>query len=387
MTPAGERPDASVAVLVEFGHSHDVCLYSQGLILSRAGVRVHLVCAERLAPRLPGIEAVVDRIELLETGRDQVSRRRRLRRARDFVAEMEADLVVLNSAQGAAVRDFLYFGHPTRPRFVGILHRVSRFHGSLTQWLISRKLAGYFVLDDHLLAQIPAGGAPPVASFYPIFFPDLPDPPASGAGEASDHSDTDAARAVLPPPKPEGEIWITIPGSVELKRRDYAALFGLGDALRAHPGVRFVLLGRSDPGRPDGVEIRRGIDATGVPERFHLFDQFVAPDVFQAWLRRSDLIMPLLHPRRPEFAYYGDRRVSFAFHVAAGWKIPLLADACFEESMDYCGNAVFYDATRMGSVLDDLPARLASVRDRAFRDPKWTLEEQSARYLGLIAHG
>lgn len=367
MIPGGERREPSVAVLVEFGHSHDVCFYSQALILSRAGYRVHLVCAERLAPRLAGIGAVVDRVEFLETGHDRASRRRRLRRARDLVAEMRTDLVVLNSAQGAIVRDFLYLSHPARPRFVGILHRVSRFRRSLTQWLISRRMSGYFVLDDRLLAQVPAGSGPPVASFYPIFFPTLPEP------------------SIPPPPKPEGDVWIAIPGSVELKRRDYCALFGLGEALRAHPGVRFILLGRSDPGRSDGAALRRGIEATGAPERFHLFDQFVEPDVFQAWLRRSDLVMPLLHPRRSEFAYYGDRRVSFAFHVAAGWRIPLLADASFEELDDYTDNAVFYDAERIGRVFDDLPARLSVLRDRAFRDPKWTLEVQTERYLGLIA--
>lgn len=368
MIPAGEPGGATVAVLVEFGHSHDVCLYSQALILSRAGYRVHLVCAERLGARIAGIETVVDRIELLETERDRASRRRRLRRARNLVAEMGADLVVLNSAQGAIARDFLYLRHPGRPRFVGILHRVSRFRGSLTQWLISRRISGYFVLDDHLLPQVPTAGEPPVASFYPIFSPELPDPVDAG-----------------PPPKPDGEIWIAVPGAVELKRRDYAALWKLGEALRAQPGVRFILLGRSDPEGADGVAIRRGIEASGVPERFRLFEHYVEPDAFQAWLRHSDLVMPLLHPRRPEFAYYGNRRVSFAFHVAAGWRIPLLADAYFERSDDYRGNALFYDSERIGSALDDLPARLSSVRDRAFRAPKWTLEEQSNRYLGLIA--
>jgi hypothetical protein len=95
--------------------------------------------------------------------------------------------------------------------------------------------------------------------------------------------------------------------------------------------------------------------------------------------------MPLLHPRRPEFAYYADRRVSFAFHVAAGWRIPLLSDTYFESFDDYRGNALFYDPARLDRALDGLPERLASIRERAFRGPKWTLEEQSDRYLGLIA--
>lgn len=360
---------ARTAVLVELGASHEFCLHAQALVLARAGWKVSILCSARLRPLIEGIEGAAGEIELLEPDEGPVRHLRRLDRVRRRIREIDPGVVVFNTAHGPAVRNYLLPPRPSAARRIGVLHQVDRLGGSFSQRVISSRLDGYLVLADRLLALVPPDLPLPVGSFYPIFFPRLPGP---------GRDDPQA-----PPEKPPEQVWIAVPGSVDFARRDYPLLRRLGPSLCAHPEVRLVLLGRSDPSSEPGRRIRREIAAAGIADRVRLFDRFVPPAAFQAWLRRSDLVMPLQHPGRPEFARYRSR-VSGAFLLAAGWKVPLLADRWFARHADHAGNALFYDPDRPDELLDGLPRRLADVRDRAFRQAAWTVEAQSERYLDLL---
>lgn len=373
----GDASPRRRAILVELGTSHGDCLYSQALILGMAGWTVELICSPELEPYIPGLAPHVERIERLEPDDGVRSHWRRVLRTHRRIRDANPALVVLNSAQGRSVRDFFLLPHSHSVPFFGILHQVDKLTESFTQRLITPHMHGYFLLDDHLRSLALPEASKPVASFYPIFFPELPEP--TGGSHGADQS--------LPDEKSADDIWICVPGSVEFKRRDYRALWELGDALAAYPRTRFILLGRCDSARPDGARLRQELASRGLTERFRLFDDFVPPATFHAWLRRCDLVMPLLHAKRPEFEYYENRRVSFAFHLAAGRRIPLLVDRYFERFADYRGNALFYDPNRMATALNDLPGRLNDVASHVFLDSKWTLAEQSRRYLGLIERG
>ena len=362
---------------MELGTSHQECLYSQALVLHEAGWTVSVICGADLVPRIRGIEPLVDRIEPLEADEGFAGRWRRLRRTRRLVREADPDVVVFNTAQGSAVRDYTLLPRPSRACRLGILHHVDKLTDSFTQRLITPRMDGYFVLADHLLEAAPAEPPVPLGAFYPIFFPEL-------AGPAGEGAVSDAGDARMPPAGCGGELWVTVPGSVEFRRRDYPFLWTLGPTLAANPRVRIVLLGRSDPAGSEGAELRRRLATAGIADRVELFDGFVEPAVFQAWLRRSDVILPLLHHHRPEFAFYAGRRTTGAFNLAAGWKIPLLCDRWFQRYEDYRENALFYDPRRPETALAGLSGRL-SAYGRAFTSSKWTLEEQRARYVGLLA--
>ncbi|MEM6380650.1 MAG: hypothetical protein AAF705_20875, partial [Bacteroidota bacterium] len=263
------------------------------------------------------------------------------------------DLVIFNTCQGNNVKNLLLLPFPSHITFAGILHNTGKMNGSWGQSLISRKITRYFFLNDFLLRD---KNDPKLSTFYPIFFPEYPQ---------------------IELPKREGEIWISVPGQVELKRRDYSSMVEALGRLPKESPLKVIFLGNSAHQFGDGQALRSMAMAAGIEHRLVLFNEKLPNDIFYTYIRKSNYIMPLIHPGHSSFPLY-QQQITGAFNLAFGFKKPLLMESAFEAYADFQENAVFYPQYELVSFLAQLPPAPSA---QMYKDPKWTFCFQQRKYL------
>jgi hypothetical protein len=217
---------------------------------------------------------------------------------------------------------------------------------------------------DYLLDAVPAGVRGTFASVSPIFCPSAP-------GNE--------------PVKPQGEFWVCIPGELEFRRRDYV---GLAEALRAtppHPAMRFLLVGSART--PDGGRFAEMIREAGLESRFVLFREYVAQDLFNGYVARSDVVLPLTHPGIELYTHYRRYQVSGTFLQALRYSRPLLLDRSWAGVPEFDEIALFYDLPALVATLNSLAAdhrALGDVHERFARSPRFSFATHQKRFLDLL---
>ncbi|MCL1943756.1 MAG: glycosyltransferase family 4 protein [Candidatus Azobacteroides sp.] len=216
-------------VIIEFGNSHDECLYSQLLFLKEKGHEVTLVCSEELKKQVePFSEA--DEIRFYPFYKKGFSRMMLLFKLWRFLVKNNFDKIIFNKAQNKIVQNFLGFPFPKKTGFAGTIHNPKKLQTSLRQKLITRKIKKYFVLNDYLKEAVrPAGFE--VESYYPVFFPQV---------------------EVIPLSKEPDEVWICIPGPVDFNRRNYVSLFSALEQKVPDARIKFILLRKCNPESENG---------------------------------------------------------------------------------------------------------------------------------------
>lgn len=347
--------------LIEIGGSHDECLYSQIRFLkSREKLHVTLICDESLS----------DNIEYLK-GQDETI----FVRVRDGkftqwydlyllwkkLINAKYDKIILNTAQGSVIKKFMLFPFSKKFDITGTLHNIEKLFGSFGQKIISRRMDGYFVLSDHLLEKIDKEikSKYRIGAYYSIFYPEYPQ---------------------LEIEKKEDEIWICIPGQVELKRRDYLSLFNAIEKHGLNKHMKFLFLGRCEHRHGDGQLIKEKIRELELEEQFMLWDSFIDPVLFYNMVKKSDYIMPLIHPDHVSFALY-EHQISGAFNLGFGYRIPFLLDELYSDYKDFEENAVFYGQDSIMSVVNQLKK---PDKSDFFQSPKWSFDYQKENYLDHI---
>lgn len=354
------------AALIEIDDSHDECLYSQLLFLQKGGYHTTLVCSEKLRPQVEGFGADETLFYEFKNKKGR-ARMQELRRMRDTLAAEGIRTIIFNSAHGHLIRDFLFLRFPKDTRFFGTLHGINKLRGSFTQWLISRRIRHYFLLNDYLVQNLPMVPHQGLAfqSYYPMFFPVFP------GGRVID--------------KPAGEFWVCIPGQVEYKRRDYETLVRTFAALPEKPDLKFLLLGKSDHAHGNGPELRQLIASLGVTDYFRFWPGFVDNATFHEYLQACDVVMPLIHPGNDGFEKYLVYQISGAYNLAFAYRKPLLMLEPFSRYSDFRENSLFYSLDDLGTALQQLPEHTADLLPSLYRDPKWSFEAQQERYLAFIS--
>jgi hypothetical protein len=177
----------------------------------------------------------------------------------------------------------------------------------------------YLVLNNYFLSRIVPPKGIQLEAFYPLRYPTF---------------EKEIQKAA-------GEIWISIIGGVENRRKDLAGCIPLMESL-AHLPVRFVFLGKSDSNKEECKLFVDQLNNKGLRERVVLFDTFVAADVFDAYLRNTDLIWPMVHPKTPSAVEYFKNQISGALNVAFAYKIPLLVHRAYSKRWLDLGASVLY---------------------------------------------
>jgi hypothetical protein len=350
--------------LVELSDHHGECIYPQLRFLASAGIPVHLVCSRTVASRLRAADEAAS-VTAFRFGRGAVQDLSETLRVRQHIRSLGVNTVVLNTARGSRVRNLLALTWPG-VRFVGLAHIASKLKGGSTQWVIGHRTHTFLVLNDYIVPHVRPLTRSRVAGIYLIYFPPY---------------------QKLPVHKPDGEFWVCIPGQVEFKKRDYAALFDRISERAPHRNVRFVLPGSGPPEARDGRRLREILDARGLTARFRLWNEFVDHDTFFSVLAASDLVMPLIHPRKAGYEEYLKYKISGAFNLAFGLGLPMFCEESFAGLDDFDAGSLFYREINLVERLNRLatnPAPLLAVRARLAAYPKFAFETQRKRYLEAL---
>ncbi len=356
---------ARKAALVEIGGSHDECLYSQLLFLKRGGYHTTLICDDNVRTRLGNVSVADDVMVVSLKDKGGWQKLRMLNDIRKRIIGDGIKTVIFNTAEGTEVRNLCLMRYPRGTRFYGTLHNLRKLGGSGSQKLISRKVKDYFVLNDYLIdkvQQLPHKGLR-FASYYPMFFPQYAEVPV--------------------PKRSPGELWIAIPGQVEYKRRDYAALVQALAAMSQRTSLKFILLGKSMHTHGNGAELKQLLAQHGLTDMFILWDGFVDNETYHTYLRHCDVVMPLLHPGNEGYDGYLNLQISGAYNAAFAYRKPLLMHKDFSAYADFRENAVFYEVSSLGDMLSRLEMNIGRL-GATYGDKKWGLDVQAARYNSFL---
>lgn len=348
--------------LVEFGGSHDECLLTQMTALEKVDAEVILVTNQAICDRNPHFRRYCSEVYFIEPTGKAVTDFLLMRQLVKFLKKRDVRKVVFNTAQGGHIRNLALL-MPKSITCYGIIHTLRKFQGSTTQKIIHRAVKKYLVLSDDLLDRIDQPAGITIQSFYPIVFP----------------------HCVIVPEKPEGTMRITITGGVENRRKDLdRAIEFIG---KAPDNVQFVFLGKTDPDHPDARSFLDQLTAKQLENRVTYFTRFVDHSLFDAVLKETDLLLPLIHPGTPSAGQYISNQISGAFTIAFGYRIPLLIHEAYQTEKDLRLSAHFYKENTFPAELQVALARREHISANIAGVPKWQIafqEEKFMRFLGLI---
>ncbi|MBX2827832.1 MAG: hypothetical protein KTR22_06700 [Flavobacteriaceae bacterium] len=336
--------------LIEAGAFHDECLYSQIQYLKGTG-HVTLFCHPELEPRvkqLPDVEEIIyfDFSSKWKKYQSWLSTWRK-------IVKGGFDTVIFNSAE-SNIRKLISFPFPKRIRLVGTLHNGHNLFEKTKQRKVTQKMDTYLTLNDFVAETIQKENltTTKVGAYYPIFFPEFPKNLQ----------------------KPEGEIWITVPGVISLDKRDYSIF----KEWSIPENIKIIFLGR-----PENEQAKTFVEeAKQYPsdQNFKFFDAFVSNELFHDYIQNSDYIMPLIHPNNEFFSRFQKYKVSGSYNLAFGYRIPLLMEQSFSRIPDFQENAIFYDFQNIDSLIPSLNAS----HHEYYKNPKWDFQFQKENYLRLI---
>ena len=346
--------------LIELSNSHDECLFTQVLFLaSRPDIHLTMIYNQLLESKVSDYEHVDEFIPMrirenksLKTWKDITMVRRRL-------LQKQFDLLIFNTAQGALMKNLMILGLRNK-KAIGILHNIKKLEVGIGQKIISKNLKSYFVLNNFLKQKIEQEDLSirPIHVFYPVFF---------------------RRQNELELEKRIGDIWITIPGQVEMKRRDIQSLLNALKTQKLSSHIKIIFLGRSYHTHGDGRIVTQIINELDLSEQVWTWEDFIPLDKFQAILDKSDYIMPLIHRSHVSYKLY-EAQISGSFNLGIGYKIPFLLERDFNMYEDLRRNAAFYDLSNMIETINQLPPK---QKDFDY-NKKWSFDFQCQNYMKVV---
>lgn len=341
--------------LIELGGSHDECLYSHIKILkSTKPVHLTLVTNRSLQENIKYYDNV-DNTVLFDMDRG-IKLWLKIVKVWLFCRKQKFDKIILNTAQGSVSSKLLLFPFSTKTRFYGILHDTRKLSTSVSQKHITKKLDSYFILSEYLRHKMPLGINHTV--FYPVFFPEYPKHDV---------------------PKPKDEVWICIPGQVELKRRDYETLFQSIRVYGLQQDTRLIFLGRYGHKHGDKDYLLNKLNELDLHKKVHIYEDFIPVSLFHTMLRQSDYILPLIHTEDISGELY-THQISGAFNLAVAYQKPLLLEDKIASVFEV-NEAITYPKHALMHIINDLPPY---DRKDFYQDKKWTFDFQRENYLNEL---
>lgn len=356
-----EKCNKNIA-LVELGGSHTECMHLQIKALKNKGYNVFLICNTFLLNDFPEKDFLAG-YQLHDMNSSIKKQVATVLRIRKFIRENNIQSIVFNTTEITIVRNLLILRLPKIKNYIGIVHNAKYLESSTTFKFLSRKIKKYFVLSEDVVKTLKPQGNIKVAAFYPIYYPQCP---------------------TYKLEKPENEFWICVPGSMSPKRKDLASLLNALKQTQINRNVRIVLLGTVPP--DEYPEFTSDIRSLSQSNKIELFTTRIANDVFAAYMKRSDIVMPLIHPDG-KTDFYGKYRISGAYNLAFGYKIPLLLENSLSTFSDFKGVALFYDKTHIVEQINKLADNnedFINCKNNLLQHPVYNVETQYERYVDFI---
>jgi hypothetical protein len=345
--------------IIEIGGSHHECIYSQLGFIKSPETEITLICSANLKNAVSGFEQV-NNFHFIDYEKGEW---KGAFKVKNILNKNDFDAVVINTAHGKRVRNFLILPFLKKQNFTGIAHNTKKFTSSNTQKIINTKVKKYFVLAQYLLKDIPLSTIKGLKFdyFYSMFYP---------------KQETKLFK------KGKDEIWICIPGQVEYKRRDYKTLFNQVRAEGLNPNIKLIFLGKSKHKHGDGVAIEKEINSLGIASQCILWDGFIDDPTFYSYLLQSDYLLPLIHKGSAELSNYFTNQISGTFNLAFGYGKPLLLENAFKEYEDFKEDGLFYETGELVNYINSLES---ATREHLYKDSCFGFEELKKRYLELVS--
>ena len=346
--------------LVEFGGSHDECLMAQFIALKEKGCHVTFVSTQEMFNRNAFLHYYIDEFKKIQFSGKAFKDFSVIRKLNSYFKTNGINTVILNTAQGAHVRN-LCLTSPKKIEFIGIVHTLKKFQGSFTQKLINLKIRKYLVLNDFFLTKITIQKNIHVTSFYPLCFPIF-------ENEIEKNSE---------------EKWVTIIGGVENRRKDLIGSIPLMREL-VQKGFKFIFLGKSDFKHPDVIYFNQFLKDAAIEKEVKLFDSFVSAEEFDAYLKATDLIWPMVHPNTPSATEYFKNQISGAMNVSFAYKIPMLIHQDYINQWEDFLHAISYNMENFAQKVLEGYEQKEDIQ-RALRETeKFDPLYQEKKYLDFI---
>ena len=319
------RKHRKIAILEPAG-SHGEIIYSQILLLQKAKYETHLILRKNHPEKNKNYD-FVQYMNSFSQDKNFFKRLLNIFRIRNYLKKKQIHKLIINTAQGAFVRDICFF-LPRNIEVVGIMHNPQKLKHSFTQKLINKRIRKYFVLNDYILNNIQIPSGLKIQSFYPVFYPYS----YEGPKNTDNHN-----------------LTITIPGNIDMKRRDYHSLLQERD-LPDH--VKIIFLGRCN--NKNAEDYRKQVSEKFSSSKVVFFDEFIPENQFLHFIAQSDLILPLLTPNTEFFENYKRYKITGAINLSFGFKKPMLMHHSLGEIEDYRNTSFFYEDGELFSLIRKL---------------------------------
>lgn len=337
----------SKIALIELFPYHTECLYSQLLFL-QGSQHVTLICDRKVESIVSDFANMCEQIRYYDFSKFSALVKLQL-----FLFKHKFDAVILNTAQGSRPLKFVLLPHRRVMKIVGTVHDTGKINTSFGQKLICNRLNGFYVLAGYIDKQIPATWNYRHQYFLPIYYPPYTNIPIDK----------------------KGEIWVSIPGAIEYKRRDYKALLEIAKNELLDKRIKFVLLGNKNLGQ--GSDFLSQIEKENLSNRFITFDGRVPNPLFYSYIKHSDYLLTLIHPNVDSFEAYMIAKISGMFPLAMAYNKTLLCHNDFAHVKDFDFKARYYNtANELVDILNKPLNQAESVQV--------DFEANKQRYLQLL---
>lgn len=345
--------------IIEIGGSHDECILTQVKGLKEANCRVIFCGTKDIYERNSQFQSHFDDFyEVKLTGKKGADFKE-MRVLNNWLKKQNVEKVICNTAQGGHIRNLAVISLGNSIQYYGVLHTTKKIPDSFTQKVISLKIKNYFVLNDTLLEKIPPQKKLTIGSFYPIDFP---------------HFDQSIDK--------KGKKIVTMIGGVENRRKD---LKGFIEFARNSPDdIQFVFLGKSDSTKEEVIEFKSQIEKFQLEEKIKLFDHFISEETFDAYLKSTDLILPLVHPNTPSAVEYFNRQIPGSINIAFSYKIPMLIEKSYSSWEDFKTGCMFYDSATMNNTLESFFEHQSRLKNEIGSNPKFSASLQRKNFATQV---
>ena len=344
--------------IIDFSDSHIDFIYTHASFLQDSGYMVHLICPDTVKERVSVFDKV-DQFFYFPKASADLSRYEKVKIIGKYLNENDINNVVINTYSSAYMRFFLLYSF--KRKIVCVLHSIEKSRHNFWFWVVSKKVKHWLVLSDHLVRKIPNKTGLHIGSLYPIFFPAYP---KKNTG------------------KKESDFWITIPGNLEYKRRNYISLLQEIDE-NLNKNIKFILLGRSYRRHGDGKDFEQRLYKKNLRDRFIMFDEFVDDAEFQSIIKESEILLPLLKER---FRYLKEATSGTFLHSFA-YKIPMVIESEFSIIEDLNISSFKYSDGELSSLLNRLyeNRELIEERKNIMKDYKiFSYDYQKDKFISFI---